>query len=437
MRSKSKTILTALIGILCFTSGISKHSYAQSETRIEIGLSSGEAVHFVVTDPKERRAGKDPRKDMEYPLDEIPDMVYDGQVSVGSTDPDADPRASRAFMARNSDATQPSGTYEIKVVGVRTDPYGIGGLARIGSGFEMKQYTFEKESVIMEDSVHHYRMHLPSDTTEEAWLRRVIEPASLRRDLEAMNEVAHLTLPGEYSVASTRVGDYRAALAQGDSVAARQELEALAEYFEQNKDGTYVNTYDMLMQDVERLLAKLPEGNGGGEDDDTAYGANQLGDSGRFEAASLSAAGWSTWGPCGPTGAADRIESTGTAAEGTRYGAHRPSSEGGEAVYTHHTLTGLKPGALYEVSARVRRTGDSDWQYTPRLEVKYDPQAEEPALAAEAPASSDEWREVTISGVEVPESGTVVIGFYSKIAADASGEKARFDFDAVRLERID
>jgi hypothetical protein len=326
----------------------------------------------------------------------------------------------------------------VEVIGTRTAAYEIhgGAFVKEESG-AYRDYNFgESKSVIAEDSVHHYRMHLPSDTTEEAWLRRVIEPASLRRDLEAMNEVAHLTLPGEYSVASTRVGDYRAALAQGDSVAARQELEALAEYFEQNKDGTYVNTYDMLMHDVERLLAKLPEGNGGGEDDDTAYGANQLGDSGRFEAASLSAAGWSTWASSGDA-AADSVVAGADAYAGTRYGAHRLSSEGSEAVYTYHTLTGLEPGALYEVSARVRRTGDSDWQYTPRLEVKYDPQAEEPALAAEAPASSDEWREVTISGVEVPESGTVVIGFYSKIAADASGEKARFDFDAVRLERID
>lgn len=229
-------------------------AFAQDDFKV-IDIGAWGEVEYVVTDPKGRRAGVDPRSEVRY--GEINNSY--GVYSVDSEDPDIPaPPSVMEFITYSPIA----GTYRLTIFGVSPSKYRI---AVTMAARPSLSTVLTLEGVV--DSLQSVEYSFHYDTTgRNAWFRKIIEPQSLRQDLDNCYKLDLLGGRPLYTDLKHRVKKYEQWMERRGAVKARHELQKLKEKLDQvhkkTKRGTQDKNhfvtdlaYRILQEDIEALLS--------------------------------------------------------------------------------------------------------------------------------------------------------------------------------------
>lgn len=248
---KALSILASL-GVAC--------SLLQAQNVI-VQINSSDNVNFLVTDPKGRRTGVDPRgarsNDTWKWFEEIPHSNY-AFTSVGSLDTNDTPEGSMEFLHRFP-SPQDNGTFTIRVFGNSLGAFDLSlsvqGSGKAGipnAGFEIRSTPIEKDSAVTFFFNHHGGPGTPVTFV------KLVSATSLIQDVYAMHRLRWIK---DQRTADKYLNLIRAFSSQTDQVSIDDIRHSLATILQHvAADSTTTLTTDacgLLRADTEYLYQQL------------------------------------------------------------------------------------------------------------------------------------------------------------------------------------
>jgi hypothetical protein len=236
-----------------------------------VQINSSIAVQFIVTDPRGRMTGVDPRgsgnPELGREINEIPGANYStsGLGDSPENDEPQDSDFSHEFMY-TLPSPEGDGKYEIEVIGVEPCVYSL--FIDISPAWGSHVQSFRKtiKGLTDKDQVTQFQLEYAGDASKQAMLSRVVSPVDLRQDLDNSFKLKLLGGYGFYKELSNREDNFEKHLSKKDTSAAVKELEGFrATFTKEYEKGIKPNGNRFITADAWKILS-----------DDTQYLADRL-----------------------------------------------------------------------------------------------------------------------------------------------------------------
>ena len=257
---------------------------AHPQEKVHMGLTSSDNVHFVVTDPSGRRAGRDPRgaasRAEGIEIGGIPNAHYAFE-SVGDI-PDSNETPNPIYyheFAYTFGSPQGDGLYKIEMIGIESSRFDFYISVDPASGSARQRCRFVlKGAVIEQDSMLTYHLLYNGALDTPIHFKKIALPSTLRQDLSAAYKLNLLGDKKFFDELNNQLDKFERTLTKGkeDSVKARKELEEFEKKIDKEREETTkheqrgqkdkrflaADAYEILKEDISLLRRQFPDKQG-------------------------------------------------------------------------------------------------------------------------------------------------------------------------------
>jgi hypothetical protein len=226
-------------------------SLCQNEGYIQ--FNGSDVMHFIVTDPQNRRTGRDTKgaanSYIGNPINEIPGANY---AFGGINDFPEDHEFLYNPISPNAD-----GEYSLTIIGIKLGKFQIGGWIDPPHGRPSGHITVN--GVIDKDCILIFHFNYSDTTTTPPRLKKYIATQSLIQDVSAMSKLGWINTQTVRDKYTSLFENYRLQLEVRDYAAARTTLNnTLVELKQDSNISITADAQKLLTADIQQLLSEPP-----------------------------------------------------------------------------------------------------------------------------------------------------------------------------------